>query len=98
MLITIALLALPGYIIYTIIRDNAYKNSIKYVHKRYVFNQYTLTNDHCTVKYTPDEKLVVTDNINKNTRRKNRTFTIEYWRLWWYNFPINLRKRGYYNG
>lgn len=76
MLITIALLALPGYIIYTIIRDNAYKNSIKYVHKRYVFNQYTLTNDHCTVKYTPDEKLVVTDNINKNTRRDIRTFTI----------------------
>ncbi len=75
-LITVALLALPAYIIYTIIMDNTYKNSYKYVPKMYVFNKYTITNDHCTIKYTPDEQIVVTDNINKNTRRDIRTFKI----------------------
>ncbi len=75
-LITVALLALPAYIIYTIIRDNIYKNSSQYVPKMYVFDKNTLTNDHCTIKYTPDEQIVVTDNINKNTRRDIRTFKI----------------------
>ncbi len=75
-LITVALLALPTYIIYTIIRDNIYKNSSQYVPKMYVFDKNTLTNDHCTVRYTPDDQIVVTDNINRNTRRDIRTFTI----------------------
>ena len=76
LLITGALLALPAYIIYTIIRDNAYKNSVEYVPKMYVFNKNTITNDHCTIKYTPDEQIVVTDNINRNIRRDIRTFKI----------------------
>lgn len=75
-LITVALLALPAYIIYTIIMDNVYKNSSQYVPKMYVLDKYSLTNDHCTVRYTPDDQIVVTDNINRTTRRDIRTFTI----------------------
>ena len=69
-------LLVPGLIIRHFFIDALYKGSIKYVPKRFVFNQYTVTNDHCTVKYTPDEKIIVTDNIATNKRRDLRTFTI----------------------
>lgn len=55
--------------------DAVYKNSIGIVPKKFVFNQYTVTNEHCTIKYTPDEKIVVIENI-AGKKREQRTFTI----------------------
>ncbi len=69
-------LFVPGLIARHFFIDALYKGSVKYVPKRFVFNQYTITNEHCTVKYTPDEKIIVTDNIATNKRRDLRTFTL----------------------
>lgn len=55
--------------------DALYKGSIRIVPKRFVFNQYTICNEICTVKYTPDEKLVVIDNV-ANRKREKRTFSL----------------------
>lgn len=65
----------PYFILRHFFMDALYKGSIKLVAKRFVFNQYTICNDHCTVKYTPDEKLVVIDNV-LNRKREKRTFTL----------------------
>src|SRR5574344_173415 len=70
------ILFIPGLIIRFFIMDSLYKKSIFIVSKQFIFNNYTLTNDFCTVKYTPDEKLVVLDNIQSNKNREQRTFTI----------------------
>lgn len=69
-------LLVPGLILRHFFMDALYKGSIKLVPQRFVFNQYTLCNDHCTVKYTPDEKLIVTDNLTTNKKREKRTFII----------------------
>ena len=69
-------LLVPGLIVRHFFIDALYKGSVKYVPKRFVFNQYTITNEHCTVKYTPDEKIIVTDNIATNKRKDLRTFTL----------------------
>ena len=66
---------IPGLILRHFFMDALYKGSIKFVPKKFVFNQYTICNDHCTVKYTPDEKLVVIDNV-ANRKREKRTFSI----------------------
>ncbi len=52
------------------------KKAIKYVDKRYVFNDYTIRNGLCTVRYTPDEKIVVMDNAGSSQKRDLRTFTV----------------------
>lgn len=74
--LVIFLLALPFILFFrNLALDAAYKNSITKVPKKYVFNQYTIYNDHCTVKYTPDEKIVVIENVLTN-KKDIRTFTI----------------------
>lgn len=74
--LVISLLALPFILFFrNFVLDAAYKNSITKVPKKYVFNQYTIYNDHCTVKYTPDEKIVVIENVLTN-KKDIRTFTI----------------------
>jgi len=71
-----AVLLIPILILRPVFMDAVYKNSINIVSKQFVFNQYTLTNDHCTVKYTPDEKIVVIDNVASNRGRDKRMFTL----------------------
>lgn len=74
--LVIFLLALPFVLFFSkMVLDAAYKNSISMVPKKYVFNQYTVYNDHCTIKYTPDEKIVVIENVLTN-KKDIRTFTI----------------------
>lgn len=68
-------LLIPFLIARYFFMDAIYKNSISMVPKRFVFNQYTITNEHCTIKYTPDEKIVVIENI-VGKMREQRTFTI----------------------
>lgn len=68
--VVIYLLGMPVY------AETAYKKAIKYVDKRFVFNDYTIRNDVCSVHYTPDEKIVVMDNAGVNRGRDLRTFTV----------------------
>ena len=68
-------LLIPGLILRYFFMDALYKGSIRIVPKRFVFNQYTIYNEICTVKYTPDEKLVVIDNV-ANRKREKRTFSL----------------------
>lgn len=68
--VVVYLLCLPMF------AENTYKKAIKYVDKRFVFNDYTIRNDVCSVRYTPDEKIVVMDNAGANRGRDLRTFTV----------------------
>lgn len=68
-------LLIPGLFLRNIFMDSLYKGSINLVSKRFVFNQNTIRNEHCTVKYTPDVKLVVMENIS-NRKKETRTFTL----------------------
>lgn len=47
-----------------ILMDFLERTSIKRAKRRFISGQNTLCNDNCMVKYTPNEKIVVTDNIN----------------------------------
>lgn len=69
-LVVVYLLCQPIFI------ENTYKNSIKNVDKRYVFNNYTIRNNYCTVRYTPDDKITVIDNVSTTQKRDLRTFTV----------------------
>lgn len=53
-----------------------YKSSIKIVSKQFVANSNTIRNDHCTVSYTPDARIIVMDNIADRTHAK-RMFTLQ---------------------
>lgn len=55
--------------------DMDLKNSIKTVRKIYIAGNNMLKNAHCTVKYTPDEKIIIMDNI-PNYQNKKRMLTI----------------------
>lgn len=68
-------LLIPALIIRSIFMDSLYKGSIRIVPKRFVFNQNTIYNQYCTIKYFPDEKIVVLDNV-ANRKNEKRTFTI----------------------
>ena len=65
----------PFLILRFFLLDNLYKASINIVDKKFVLNNNALHNDHCTVIYTPDEKIVVMDNI-ADRRCKKRMFTL----------------------
>lgn len=69
-------LLIPGLFLRNIFMDSLYKGSINLVSKRFVFNQNTIRNEHCTVKYTPDVKIVIMENIS-NRKKETRTFTIK---------------------
>ena len=69
-------LLIPGLFLRNIFMDSLYKGSINLVSKRFVFNQNTIRNEHCSVKYTPDVKIVVMENIS-NRQKETRTFTIK---------------------
>lgn len=69
-------LLIPVLILRPVYMDAVYKNSISLVSKKFVFNQYTIRNEHCTVKYTPDEKIIVIDNVASNKGRDKRMFTL----------------------
>ena len=53
-----------------------YRFSISSVAKQFVLNQNALHNEHVTVIFTPDEKLVVMDNMPSSVRPK-RMFTLK---------------------
>lgn len=69
------ILLIPVLLFRQLFLDATYKNSITLVDKKFVFDRYTLHNEHCMIKYTPDEKLVVIENIG-NSKREKRMFTI----------------------
>ena len=53
-----------------------YNYSSRFVEKEFVKNPYTIVNENCIVAYTPNEKLVVSDNLTSDQRREKRVFTI----------------------
>ena len=57
-----------------------YKYSITMVSRQFVLKNNALHNEHCTVIYTPDEKIVVMDNIADRKRAK-RMFTLSKGKL-----------------
>lgn len=68
-------LMVPVLIVRHIIMDNLYKRSINIVARQFVLSPNSLHNEHCTVIYTPDEKIVVMDNLS-NKQHAKRMFTI----------------------
>lgn len=66
---------IPFLILRKIFLNNVYKNSISIAQRQFVAGDNMLRNDHCTVKYTPDEKLIVMENI-PDRENKKRMFTL----------------------
>lgn len=66
---------IPFIILRMLMLDSIYKNSINIVDKKFVLNKNALNNEHCTVIYTPDEKIVVMDNLTDRMHQK-RMFTL----------------------
>ncbi len=68
--------AVPILIIRHIFLDKLYKYSINMVSKQYIIGKNAISNEHCTIKYTPDEKIVVIDNFVTKNHGK-RMFTLK---------------------
>lgn len=68
-------LMIPILIIRHILLDKLYRSSITIVPKRFIIGNNAINNEHCTVMYTPDEKIVVMDNIADRSHAK-RMFTL----------------------
>lgn len=68
-------LLIPFFILRYIYLNNFYKYSINIVSKQFVANKNTIRNEHCTVMYSPDEKIIVMDNAPDRTHAK-RMFTL----------------------
>lgn len=67
---------IPMSIFFMIYQNQVFKYSIKIVPAAFVVNQNTIKNDHCTVMYAPDEKIIVMDN-EPDKRRAKRMFTLK---------------------
>lgn len=67
---------IPMSIFFMIYQNQVFKYSIKIVPTAFVVNQNTIKNDHCTVMYAPDEKIIVMDN-EPDKRRAKRMFTLK---------------------
>ncbi len=76
MLALLLILAIPALILRHIFMDKLYKYSINMVSKQFIIGNNALSNEHCTVKYTPDEKIVVVDNFVTKNHGK-RMFTLK---------------------
>ena len=55
--------------------DLDYKSSIKNVRISHVKGQNTIANAHCTIKYEPDKKIIVMENIARQNQK--RMFTLQ---------------------
>ncbi len=68
--------AVPILIVRHIFLDKLYKYSINMVSKQYIIGKNAISNEHCTIKYTPDDKIVVIDNFVTKNHGK-RMFTLK---------------------
>ncbi len=69
-------LSVPVLIVRQIFMDKLYRHSISIVSKQFIIGENALSNEHCTVKYTPDEKIIVLDNFVTKNHGK-RMFTLK---------------------
>ena len=60
----------------TLFIDSIYQNSINSVQKKYVTGHNMLGNKHCSVKYSPNDKIVVMDN-HPNRNQQKRMFSVK---------------------
>lgn len=67
---------IPVVIIMLVYQNYMYKFSVKLVSQVFVVNQNTIRNEHCTVIYSPDDKIIVMDN-EPDKKRAKRMFTIK---------------------
>jgi competence ComEA-like helix-hairpin-helix protein len=65
---------IPAVFIARFLLDLDNRQSISDVPSYYVKGTNTISNTHCTVKYVPDDKIIVMDNV-ADTRNKKRMFT-----------------------
>lgn len=75
-LVMLFVLFVPFLILRHIFRNKLYNMSINIVPKQYVLDKNTLSNEHCLIKYTLDEKIIFMDNINVKTRKDIRSFIL----------------------
>ncbi len=64
------------YLLRFMFRDKFYNGSSRFVSKKFVKDKYTLINQNCLVKYVPNEKIMVFENLTKSQRREKRTFSL----------------------
>lgn len=64
----------PILLLYKIFVKDLYKHSINMVEAKYISGENTISNSHCTVKYTPADKIIVMEKIAINGNK--RLFTI----------------------
>lgn len=57
-------------------KNHFYKYSIRIVSRQFVINSNTIRNQHCSVSYFPDSRIIVMDNVADRTHAK-RMFTLE---------------------
>lgn len=70
------ILALPGWLLCNFLLENDRKNSIRIVRREFIRAKDTVANDKCTVKFYPDDRLIVMDNIADRDNKK-RMFTLQ---------------------
>ena len=64
----------PILLLYKIFVKDLYKHSINMVEAKYISGENTISNSHCTIKYTPADKIIVMEKIAINGNK--RLFTI----------------------
>lgn len=71
--VVLVILVLIGKFLFTDLYYKIY--GINLVAKNLVFDKHTIYNGHCTVKYTPDERIVILENV-ADSKNEKRTFTL----------------------
>ena len=66
----------PLLILYKILQNKFYKNSIVKVPREFVQNRNTIVNQNCIIKYTPDSKISVMDSMVSRQTRDLRSFSV----------------------
>lgn len=74
-LVVVVLGAIAFFVVRHFVMNLIYKTSIKLVNRQFVLRDNALHNEHVTVIYTPDEKVVVMDNFSDG-RCAKRMFTL----------------------
>ena len=63
-------------IIKSLFMDKIFQNSISFMSKKYVKGHNMIGNKHCTVKYSPNEQIIVMDN-HPNSNQQKRMFSVK---------------------
>ncbi len=76
LLVILAIIAILGYLANLAIKYARGNFGSAFVPKQLVFDKHMLSNDYCSVKFTPNEKIMVMDNFAAQKGREIKTFTV----------------------